>query len=56
MIYVVAFGNPFDGVSLVGPFASHESALAYAENAEGDWWIKEIDPPPAEWMDAEEEA
>jgi len=35
----VAVGNAFDGVSLYGPFATHEDALPFAENQEADWHI-----------------
>lgn len=38
--YVLAKGNPFEGIMLIGPFANVEAALAEAEdscNGE-DWW------------------
>ena len=46
--YVVAFGNAFDGTALVGPFPTHDSALAYVEGDDLDWTIVALEPAPAE--------
>lgn len=48
MKYVVAMGNPFDGISLHGPFDSREDAETWAEDADGDWWVHDIVPPDEE--------
>jgi hypothetical protein len=41
MKHLVAKGNPFDGVTLYGPFDEGDDALEWAEfnDTEGDWWI-----------------
>lgn len=39
MTYTLALGNAWDGIHLVGLFASHEEALEYATNNPfGDEW------------------
>lgn len=46
--WVIAFGDPFDGIQLVGPFDSHEAAVEYAEDESGsstDWWIAPLEQP-----------
>lgn len=40
--WVVAIGNPFDGVNLFGPFDSSEAAQKWAGEPQDDWWIVEI--------------
>lgn len=45
---VVLYGNPLDGLRIVGPFDSPADALAYTEHpadGERDWWIAEVDAP-----------
>lgn len=44
-MFVVAYGNPFDGISLVGPFDDAEVAAEYAVSYHGDgeWWVKELE-------------
>jgi len=44
-LWVVAQGNPFDGISLTGPFGSAEEANDYAEDIDDDWWVMEVDKP-----------
>jgi hypothetical protein len=51
MSFVVAFGNAFDGISLVGPFDTPGQANLYADGAEGDWTMVELTPPPQDWME-----
>jgi hypothetical protein len=43
-MFIVAFGDPFDGLTLYGPFWSAEDALKYAETeAKGaPFWIREL--------------
>lgn len=45
--YVVAKGDPFDGVTLYGPFKDYDSALEWAEcnDREGEWWVVGINNP-----------
>ncbi len=45
--YVVAKGNPLDGITLYGPFEDSDSALEWAEcnDREGDWWIVTVNSP-----------
>lgn len=52
---VVALGNAFDGLSLVGPFPDRETALLYCEGDDTDWHIIEMDPPPAEFSGEEDD-
>jgi hypothetical protein len=44
---VVVFGNPFDGLTLYGPFEEGDDAVRFAEdNAhESDWWIIDLLAP-----------
>lgn len=47
MRYCVAQGNPFDGVTLYGPFDTTEEADEWA-TANGDnldWWIVDLNSP-----------
>ena len=48
--FVVAIGNPFDGISLVGPFDDAEEANEWAENhaRANDWWSMHV-RDPATW-------
>ena len=44
--YVVAFGNAFGGIELVGPFADSGDASLYAEGiVEQDWHVIAITHP-----------
>lgn len=46
--YVVAFGNPFDGITLEGPFDTADEATGYAERSSddfGDWNVVEVAEP-----------
>lgn len=45
-MYVIAFGNAFDGLSLVGPFDSHAEAEEYANRCQtgnDGWTIVQIE-------------
>ena len=47
-MFVLTFENPFDGITLYGPFDTLEEAIAYAEfNALDyeDWWVTKLHPP-----------
>lgn len=50
MQYCVAQGNPFDGVTLYGPFETSEEASEWAESNDGnfDWWIVNLNAPEDE--------
>lgn len=45
--YVVAYGNSFDGLTLVGPFDHHDDANGYAES-DDDWQIVMLQEPAHE--------
>lgn len=49
--WIVAFGNPFDGINVVGPFGSSEDAVNFAdaERDSRDWWITTLAAPPAKF-------
>jgi len=44
-MYVVAFGNAFDGLIFFGPFDSFDEAEAYAnaENAGQEWNVVKVE-------------
>lgn len=48
--YVVSLGNPWDGMSLVGPFDTAEEACDWAEehSAEGEEYFVKVVLKPAE--------
>ena len=45
--FIVIYGNPAEGFTYVGPFASHDDAVDYAQvdNAPSDWWIILLQQP-----------
>lgn len=43
-IWVVAFGSPFSGMTLSGPFSSPELAAEHAESVDVPWEVIEIEP------------
>lgn len=44
--FVVAYGNPWDGLHLCGPFDDAESANEYADdNIKDEWWVVELVMP-----------
>lgn len=45
MNYVIAYGNAFDGLWLVGPFGSQAEAEEAVEENMGDWVIVELYDP-----------
>jgi hypothetical protein len=45
-MYVVLYGNPFEGMSLVGPFMSIDDAQTYVFGEAGAWHIVKIEQPP----------
>lgn len=53
-MYVVAFGNPADGIHLVGPFAEHDDAVNHADGAEGDWWVMNLNSADDNGADSRE--
>lgn len=40
--WIIIEGNPVDGFTHVGPFATHDDAVAYQEDKGGDWWVTEL--------------
>lgn len=45
-MYVIAVGNPFDGIQLVGPFDNYSAAERHAEDECGnDYNIVEVSEP-----------
>lgn len=46
-MFVVAVGNPFDGIELIGPFESADEANEYADQSFGGkdtWWVMKVEP------------
>lgn len=40
---VIAIGNPFDGITLYGPYQSSEDANAEADTIrDSEWWVTEL--------------
>jgi len=44
-VAVVAVGSPFDGVTLYGPFISHDEAVEYGEGFDDVWNAVTLTPP-----------
>jgi len=46
-MFAVAVGNPFDGISLFGPFSTGGDADKWAEgqHLQDNWWIININHP-----------
>lgn len=42
--HVVVIGNPFDGMSIHGPFDTVDDAVAYGEESGEDWWAMVLHP------------
>jgi hypothetical protein len=45
--HAIAYGNPFDGMTLIGPFENHEAASEHADQFvhEFDWWVVPLKKP-----------
>jgi hypothetical protein len=43
--YVVVIGNPFDGLTIHGPFDDADQVDNYAEDCQDDWWVVTLVPP-----------
>lgn len=45
--FVVAKGNPLDGITLYGPFDDEDTAIEWSESndTEGDWWVVILHTP-----------
>lgn len=43
--YVVSVGNPYDGITLYGPFQDHDDADHFAGSVDTDWHIIELHRP-----------
>jgi hypothetical protein len=45
--YVIAVGNAFDGLSMIGPFDTFDDALDHAEQLEGhpEYVVCELEKP-----------
>lgn len=46
-MFVVISGDPFDGMTLFGPFEDGEDANSYADTelAKETWWVMQLKPP-----------
>ena len=47
-MFVILYGNPVDGMSIIGPFPTSEDANGHAEdtlNGNGEWWVVELESP-----------
>lgn len=43
--YALAWGNPFSGIFLQGPYDTREEVDEAAGGLDADWWIVELIPP-----------
>lgn len=47
-LFIIAHGNPIDGLNFTGPFDDHDDALRFAESQRWDdgmdWWIVPLQP------------
>ena len=52
MIHILVTGNPVDGFQYVGPFEDQTAVMLYVDQQRDgiDWWMVELQPPPAEFM------
>jgi hypothetical protein len=48
-MFVVSYGNVFDGIRLVGPFSTFDEAFEFADGSDGPWEIAEMQPPAGEF-------
>lgn len=57
--YVAVFGNPIDGVVLVGPFETASDASDYAHNyaeySDDEGRVAGLEPPPEWWYAAQKD-
>lgn len=44
-MFVIVYGNFLYGLSFVGPFINHDSALLYCEGDNTEWHIVELSEP-----------
>lgn len=45
-LHVVIYGDPIDGIVLIGPFETPDDATRYAEQTfKADWWIAPLQAP-----------
>lgn len=44
-MYIVAIGNPFDGMNVFGPFEYSEDADRWAQNVQDDYWVVWLEQP-----------
>lgn len=57
-MYVVVTGDPFDGLTIFGPFKNNDDAIDWAENNPitdlGDvpWWVVSMEPTVEEGMES----
>jgi hypothetical protein len=45
---IIATGNIFDGITLIGPFSNRDDAIEWAEDELGrnqDWWHTNLESP-----------
>jgi hypothetical protein len=47
-IHILIVGNPVDGLTFYGPFATADEANAAGERVQDDWWIAPLKAPDAE--------
>lgn len=44
--FVIVAGSPMDGLTLIGPFSDHGSAVWHAEDTiKQEWWITKLETP-----------
>jgi len=45
-MYVVVLGDPFSGMTIVGPFTQDEAYNYVGSTYESDWFVVGVVPPP----------
>ena len=55
-MHVVMFGNPIDGLQIVGPFKTADDACQWADlaNLSADWWIAPLQAKEAFEVDGDD--
>lgn len=44
-MWVIVYGNPFDGLNLFGPFTDHDEAVEFAEAEFEEWHVVALERP-----------
>lgn len=52
-MFIIAYGDPIDGMSFVGPFEDDDGLDEYARDnlQDSNWWIVKLEKPEAYWTE-----